>query len=160
MSCSRKRLGICLATLFVLLAGSIAVLMAYAGRSDEVRLRLGEGEYAVRVVSSGAERTKGLSGTTSLPKDQGMLFVFDADGRWGIWMKDMNYPIDILWLDRSKTVIDMVENASPASYPSTTFKPKVPARYVLELAAGSIADASIVVGNRATFDLEAGDMES
>jgi uncharacterized membrane protein (UPF0127 family) len=80
-----------------------------------------------------------------------MLFVFDENGQWGIWMKDMHYPIDILWLDQSKTVVDMVENVSPATYPAI-FKPKAPARYVLELAAGSIAKTSIVVGSQASFN--------
>lgn len=148
------RLAACLLVLLILIGIVVGPLISLTRRSEEVPLKLGQGEYAVRVVSEGAERVRGLSGTASLPKDKGMLFVFDRDGRWGIWMKDMNYPIDILWLDTSKKVVDMTERVSPSSYPSTTFRPKAPARYVLELAAGSVAGASIAMGDQATFNIQ------
>jgi uncharacterized membrane protein (UPF0127 family) len=155
MTGGRRRLALGIATLLVLGAAITGVFMFSAERTSEVPLEIGDARYTVRVVSSGDEREKGLSGTASLARDKGMLFVFDEDKQWGIWMKDMNYAIDILWLDQSKTVVDMAENATPASYPKTIFKPKVPARYVLELAAGSVSDASIAVGSKATFNVNA-----
>jgi uncharacterized membrane protein (UPF0127 family) len=148
----RRQLGIGLLAFVVLLGAAAGGLAAWSERSSRVPLALGKGHYSVRVVSNEVAREKGLSGTEQLAEDKGMLFVFDTDDHWGIWMKDMNYPIDILWLDQSKTVIDMVANATPESYP-TIFKPKQPARYVLELASGSAARAAIAVGSRATFDV-------
>ncbi len=146
-----RRLGIGLIVLFVLLGAIAGGLASVRQDSQQTTLALGTGQYTVRVVSEASDREQGLSGTAELLKDQGMLFVFSEDNEWGIWMKDMRYSIDILWLDQSKTVVDVAANVSPQSYPSTVFKPKKPARYVLELAAGSIADASIAVGSQAAF---------
>ena len=75
-----------------------------------------------------------------------MLFQFDADGQWGIWMKDMKFPIDILWADASGAIVYIVSDATPASYP-TVFTPPLPARYVLELPAGYLAAHKLKVGD-------------
>lgn len=139
---------------FIFALGAIAGgVDAWQKSPRYVQLELGGKRYHVRVVSSAADRQKGLSGTKYLPSDRGMLFDFSEEKRWGIWMKDMNYAIDIIWIDASKRVVDMVENADPSSYPSITFKPKKPARYVLELAAGSISNSTITVDSQARFEL-------
>lgn len=101
----------------------------------------------VEVVSSAADRERGLSGRASLKPGHGMLFVFDAEGEWGIWMKDMNFPIDIIWANSDGRIVSVVSNASPDSYP-TVFKPAVAARYVLEVPAGYAAQNNILEGER------------
>src|SRR3989344_5288383 len=47
-------------------------------------------------------RQLGLSGKKSLEKDSGMLFVFDTTGIYGFWMKEMAFPIDVIWIDEKK----------------------------------------------------------
>jgi uncharacterized protein len=79
-----------------------------------------------------------------------MLFVFDTDDYHGIWMKDMNYSIDIIWLDSGKTVVYMAEDVSPDTYPEV-FRPDVPARYVVELSAGAAHRHGITEGQVADF---------
>jgi hypothetical protein len=61
--------------------------------------------HNVRVAEIGSERYQGLSGTATLPADTGLLFVYDqgADDR-AIVMREMNYPIDIVFIDGSGTV--------------------------------------------------------
>jgi hypothetical protein len=66
-----------------------------------------------------------------------MLFVFEKPGRYGFWMPDMHYPIDILWLDDQYSVVAAARSVAPESYPDT-FMPPVPARYVLETSPGVI----------------------
>lgn len=113
-------------------------------------LYLGDGAFTVRVAKSDEARTKGLSGTSSLPEDEALLFVFDTDSKWGIWMKDMNYSIDIVWLDDSKKVVDTALNVSPQTYPRV-FTPKKDARYVVEFAAGTVRKQLIREGQHAVF---------
>jgi uncharacterized membrane protein (UPF0127 family) len=67
-------------------------------------------------------------------------------------MKDMNFPIDIIWLDKDKKVVYIVKNAPPESYPYEHFEPKEEARYVLEVAAGTVEDKKIMIDAPATFD--------
>ncbi len=88
-------------------------------------------EYATTT----AALEQGLSGRTNVPDDYGMLFVFSHDDAYGFWMKDMLVPIDIFWLDSNGRIVSIARDVSPATYPSV-FYPEVPARYVLETAAG------------------------
>ena len=79
-----------------------------------------------------------------------MLFEFAEPDFYGFWMKDMNYPIDIIWLSDDFRVVFIKENASPASYPET-FMPSAPARYVLETAAGFSEKNNLKIGDKASF---------
>jgi len=101
-----------------------------------------------------AQLQKGLSGTKNLPADQAMVFDFPSDGQWGMWMKDMNYPIDMVWLNAKREVVYTVKNAQPSSYPKTIFKPTVAARYVIELPSGTIEKTGIKNGDPAGLPLE------
>jgi uncharacterized membrane protein (UPF0127 family) len=101
----------------------------------------------VSVADTPAAREKGLSGKTGLAPDEGMLFVFPVAGVYSFWMKDMRFPIDILWIANDGTIVAIKENFSPASYPQT-FAPATPARYVLEVPAGYCAAHQLQVGGR------------
>jgi len=63
------------------------------------------GNINVELANTNASREIGLSYRTSMNQDEGMLFVFDKIGKYGFWMKDMNFPLDILWLDEEGRVI-------------------------------------------------------
>lgn len=140
-----------LAASTVLLIG-LGVVVIGRLMSPQTTLQLGDGVFHASVASTGSAREKGLSGTRQLAPDQAMLFVFDTADRWGIWMKDMNYPIDVVWLNEQKQVVYSVSNMTPASYPEV-FTPKEPARYVVELAAGTIAGKAIHTNSQAQFSL-------
>ena len=84
----------------------------------------------------------------------GLLMLFADDGQWGIWMKDMKIPLDIVWLDANKKVIYIVTDASPSLGTSKIFQPDNPARYVLEVPAGSVKSGAIKTGDAASFTLE------
>ena len=107
-------------------------------------------KISVRVADEPMERIQGLSGTEALGEFSGLLFVFDENDRHGIWMKDMNYPLDIIWLDESGRVVHIEERVSPDSYPRT-FRPNSPARYVLEVNANVVDAFGIEVGQQATL---------
>lgn len=68
-------------------------------------------------------------------------------------MKDMQYSIDIVWLDAAKKVIYIVKDAHPDSYPEVIFKPPQEARYVIELKAGVVDSKRITMRlTHAVFD--------
>ena len=109
---------------------------------------LGNTELKVEIADSPGERGQGLSGRTALPNDRGMLFIFDELGLYPFWMRDMKFPLDIIWLDSDYNVVDMVRNAEPSSYPDS-FTPEKPARYVLETNAGWVDKNNIKIGTTA-----------
>ena|SRR3989344_1658143 len=101
----------------------------------------------VDIADSPEEREQGLSGKEGLAENEGMLFVFEEDGRYGFWMKDMLFSIDIIWLSKEGRIVDVLENAAPESYPEYSFLPNVAARYVLELPAGFAKTYNVKIGD-------------
>lgn len=106
---------------------------------------VGSAKVLVDLANTHVLREKGLSGRETLAAGRGMLFVFETDDRWGIWMKDMRFAIDIVWINSAGTVVTIAPNVKPDTFPNS-FRPIAPARYVLELPAGSASDYGLVEG--------------
>lgn len=93
------------------------------------------------------EKTRGLSNTPSLAAAEGMIFYYPNAGRYSFWMKDMNYPLDIIWLNSNAEVIAIEENVSPDSFPRS-FGPNADSNYVLEINAGKAREWGITKGTK------------
>lgn len=81
------------------------------------------------------EQEQGLSGRAGLNENAGMLFVFKNPSRNFFWMKDMNFPIDMVWVSEDLHVIYIEKDAKPESYPEA-FGPNKNTKYVLEAVSG------------------------
>jgi len=103
------------------------------------------------VVSAFAERGKGLMFRESLAKNKGMLFIFEKEGLYSFWMKNMRFPLDIIWLDLNKKIVDIKENVSPCGESCETLSPGNKAKYVLEVNAGFTKRNKIKVGESVGF---------
>lgn len=134
-------------------AGTFAAMKESLPVETLQRVNIGDGIFTLRVAQTDAARERGLGGVPALARDAGMLFIFPKDDFHAIWMKDMLIPIDIMWLSAGLEVIDAKENVSPDTFP-VIFTPKVPARFVVELSAGSLKAFGARVGSRAKFFAE------
>ena len=97
-------------------------------------------------------RTLGLSGHSPLSDSEGMLFVFEKVSAYHFWMKDMLFPLDIIWLEvdesnKEGSIVDISRNVLPESYPKS-FSPSVPVRYVLEVNANLTERNNWKIGDR------------
>lgn len=115
--------------------------------SDYAAIRVKGAPFTVEIKRTAAARERGLSGRASLDPGTGMLFVFDSSDRYGMWMKDMQFAIDIVWMDGRGVVTHIARRVSPESYPAV-FSPVIPSVYVLELPSGSTETMHLVVGDR------------
>lgn len=85
---------------------------------------------------------------------EGMLFPFPFDHAWQIWMLNMHFPIDIIWLDSKRRVVYVAERARPCKS-VLNCKPYVPdakARYVLELGSGVASKLKIKSGDKVSWN--------
>ncbi len=96
------------------------------------------------------DQEKGLSGRENIKENEGMLFIFSKPQRNYFWMKDMNFPIDMIWINDDLKVIYIKKGAQPSSYPNS-FGPGVDNRYVLEVFDGFSEKNNLEVGNRVEF---------
>ncbi|MDX1536041.1 MAG: DUF192 domain-containing protein, partial [Candidatus Spechtbacterales bacterium] len=81
------------------------------------KLEIADTEITVELAEKPEDKAKGLSGRSSLAEEHGMLFVFNRPGTYSFWMKEMNFPIDIIWIGEDMRVVDITKNAKPESYP-------------------------------------------
>ncbi len=108
---------------------------------------IGETAVTLEIADNEVERLRGLSGLISIPQDHGMLFIFDKSSNHGIWMKDMNFPIDIIWLNEFSEVVHIEKKVSANTFPKV-FESSKPAKYVLEFNAGFVSRHSIKLGDK------------
>lgn len=117
-----------------------------------MELALGGQMYILDIADTEAKYTLGLGKRADIPPDGGMAFVYGGPGTRCFWMKDMNFPIDIIWLDARKRVVHIEAEVSPDTYPKT-FCPAGLAQYVVELYPGAAKTAALKVGDEVNFEL-------
>ena len=117
---------------------------------QQKRILIGSTTYTVSVADTEARREQGLSGTKTLLPHTGMLFVFENPGKYGFWMKEMQYPIDIVWVNVNDqgvgSIVYIEQNVQPETYPKTFTNVNI-ANAVIEVTAGEMAKQNIKVGD-------------
>ena len=113
-------------------------------------LSVGSVVIEVAIADNQQTRRMGLSNLSSLSLKQGLFFVFPVNSTPGIWMKDMKFPIDIIWMNEKLQVVDIHRDISPDTYP-TSFHPKVPAKFALEVNAGFSLKYDVKIGEVCFF---------
>jgi uncharacterized protein len=141
--------------ILIVVATSILVLtLSFLSKKQEIKepttLKIGSVTLNIGVANTDAERMQGLSGRSGLQENEGLLFIFEQQGYYGFWMKDMKFPIDIAWLDKNKKIIHIESNILPDTYPEV-FSPTSPALYVLEASANFFENHQIKIGDVAEF---------
>jgi hypothetical protein len=126
-----------LAFFILVLGGAVFLLLPQwlGPRTGVVRLADGTA-IAVAVASDPVARAKGLSGQPYLPANQGMLFVFAAKNLPVFWMKDMNFPIDMVWIADGRVVGVTEQVAVPKAGELARYHPPEPVDMVLEVPSG------------------------
>ncbi|NTV44307.1 MAG: DUF192 domain-containing protein [Candidatus Yonathbacteria bacterium] len=117
---------------------------------ERIPVALGGTIITVEVADTEEKSLRGLSGRSSLPRDTGMLFLFPSEDRHSFWMKDMSFPIDIIWFSSDKTIVGILPNLAPETYPKS-FVSSTPDRYVLEVPAGFAREHNLSIGMSASW---------
>ncbi len=120
------------------------------GMYDKKNILVGGNIIEAYISDTDCKRGLGLSGREMLKDHEGMIFIFDTVGSHGFWMKDMKFPIDILWLDDGLSLIGIEKTVATSTYPEI-FGQNYPSRYVLELPAGYSEENNVKVGNKIIF---------
>lgn len=134
-----------------LLAGNVAT-STETSLPHTLSLELKGQTLTVEIARTPEEQSRGLSGRPELAETGGMLFVYEAPEQPRFWMKEMHFPIDIIWLDQKQKVVEITRNLSPQTYPQT-FSPRTPIKYVLEVNAGTAAKNNLQIGDLIHFSL-------
>jgi uncharacterized protein len=109
--------------------------------------------FRLQVADTFRKLAVGLMRHEGLARNGGMLFIFSHDGRHGIWMLHMKFPIDIIWLDGRKRIVHIASDAKPCRsiFGCRTERPQEDARYVVELGSGTANELKLKRGDRFIF---------
>ena len=111
--------------------------------------------FNVNVSETQEEREKGLMDVRYLDKNSGMLFIFHETGKYNFWMKNTLIPLDIIWINFNKTVVEIKENFQPCieniEKKCEIYYSKENALYVLEVNSNIISENSIKIGDEVIF---------
>ncbi len=132
---------------------------ATSGDCEETALLLrgdwGSAAFTVRIADDFAERARGLMYAESLPRGEGMLFLYDRPQPVSFWMKNTLVPLDLLFMDETGRVVRVHENAAPGDTTSIPSGAEVVA--VLEINGGLAAQYGVTTGSFAEHPFFDGD---
>lgn len=163
---ARKRTYLALVALIIVLSAALGGLYVLTGKDGSPRRQNTAGVVegssdkllCVRIdgdddaciytelVATPEELRRGLSGRADLPDDQGMLFDFAGTGEHCMWMPDMAFALDMVWLSADKKIVTIKRDITPETYPESFCGN--PAQYVLEVNSGVVTDRGWNVGEQ------------
>ena len=134
-----------LITFFVLINGSDII--------NPPKAVLGERSFTVAIADDPKERMKGLSGKEKFNNDRGMLFIFDKPDYYSFWMRDMKFPLDIIFIKENKIVKIYHNVQAPKNQEGLSiYQTPTPSDRVLEINAGLSKEYGFKEGQEIEFE--------
>lgn len=112
-------------------------------------VKIGKNIFQAEVAATSAERSRGLSNRKELCENCAMLFLFERKGFYSFWMKEMEFDLDMLWVDKD-AVVFIAKNVSHEKG-SERIEPDREADKILEINAGLADKLGIKIGDRVEF---------
>lgn len=140
-------------------AGRTAVARYFAGElagaSAPSRAVINGRAFNLEVAADTASRSLGLGGRDALADDAGMLFVFPVEGFHRFWMKNVSFPLDLLYIAGDGTIVDIRRMEPEPGVPDaelTTYVPSVEVLLALEINGGLARQHGIEAGMAVSFE--------
>ncbi|MFH0755245.1 MAG: DUF192 domain-containing protein [bacterium] len=119
------------------------------GKYAKCEIKINNKILLADIADDNCKRKLGLSGKKSI-EEGAMFFVFEKMGNYGFWMKDINFPIDILWINDNFEIIGIEKNILSNTYPKI-FGEIYLTKYVLEVPAFYSDKNNIKIGDKIEF---------
>jgi uncharacterized membrane protein (UPF0127 family) len=112
-------------------------------------------KLVVETMRQQIDLTRGLMFRDALPPNRGMLFFYPKQQAHPHWMYQVKFPIDIVWMDRERRIVEMSPNTPPcpskAAHECPSYGGQAPSRFVLEAGPGFIAKNGLQMGEKLDF---------
>lgn len=107
---------------------------------------------SLEIADSPQKREIGLMNRSSLARDAGMLFVFEESARHSFWMKNTLTPLDIVWLNEEKQIVEIQQMVPCKQDPCRLYEPKSSAKYALEVNEDVAEQNSLGIGQKISLE--------
>lgn len=144
--------------IFIRIQNGESFIFRFPGLTDDNKtvVEIKGVEFSVDLAITESQRAKGLMNVSELPLNEGMLFVYEKESPKTYWMKNVEIPLDIIFIDSNRRVVEIFKNIPPCETENceSYYCPKG-VQYVLELNGGVSEENGFQMGNRVNFDLNA-----
>ena len=137
-------------------AGAEATKTAQASELYTVTIHTSCGaevKVRVEIPDNASEFRRGLMYRTALPKDRGMLFIFEEEQKLSFWMKNTLIPLSIAFIDSEGRIVD-IQDMKPLDDDPPHYVSAKPAQYALEVNKGFFEERGVEVGDRTELPVE------
>lgn len=116
-----------------------------------VAIDLGSRKIEAEIARTTAAKQRGLSFRKILASNHGMIFLYQNEAVFSFWMKDVNFSLDYIWV-KDDVIVDLTKYVMPDPGPNyRQYQPKAPVNRVIEVNAGFIDSAGLVIGQRIKY---------
>jgi uncharacterized membrane protein (UPF0127 family) len=117
---------------------------------EKKQIRIKNRKFSMFIADSLSRGSVGLMYRPKIKSNEGMFFTFPFEHKWKIWMLNMRFPLDVIWLDKEWRVVHMEKNMQPCKnfFSCKAYVPKAKSKYVLELGSGQIKKLKIKEGEK------------
>jgi len=139
---------------FLILAIFLIGLGLWQSSKKSPTAKINNYTFKLYIAKTAEDKEIGLSKYKNLAKDVGMLFPFEKPDYYSFWMKQMKFPIDIIYIKDGK-IVTIYKNVSPpkkATEGLLIYKPKVPSNMVLEINAGLSSKYNLKEGDKISIN--------
>lgn len=152
----QKKKRIIMMILLAVLLMSVSMFLVERKESSIIVVTFQNGTKLEAEVADTPEKLLfGLAFQESLPPNGGMIYIFESTGFNHFWTKAYRFPIDVIWIDESHHVVQLMENVQPCTQdPCPEYRSESrTVRYAIQTAAGFIAREGVEVGNELKYAL-------
>lgn len=103
-------------------------------------------EFNVAIADNEEKKSYGLMNLDSLPKKNGMIFIFENQEIINMWMKNTRISLDMIFINQNNEIIKIVENTTP--YSTEIISSQIKASKILEINAGLVKELKIKIGQK------------
>lgn len=139
---------------FLILAIFLIGLGLWQNSKKSPTAKINNHEFKLQIAKTAKEKEIGLSKYESLSKDLGMLFSFEKADYYSFWMKQMKFPIDIIYIKDGKivTIYRSVQSPKSENESLSIYKPKEPSNMILEINAGLSSKYKFKEGDKVSLN--------
>jgi len=132
-----KKLKINLSSIKIISLILVVIFLSACINNNVINLKINDQILNIEVSDDALSKAKGLSGRENLGENCGMIFLFSEEARHTFWMKDMNFPLDIIYV-RENEIVEIFKNVPifDEAEEITEIFPEQKADKVIELKAG------------------------
>ncbi len=141
------------ALVIVFVLGGVYYFYFPGGEAEFGYIYIEDQKYLVEIADTDAERARGLQNRDSIGRADGMLFIFERPGFYSFWMKDVRFPLDLVWVYNGKIVSISESVPVPVGESYPTYAPPQPITNVIEFEAGRSTKDNIKIGDSIRFEL-------